>query len=107
MQDWNGLKHISAQKATRRQIRQPRKAQTIQIDINLHIPKPWGAQCKDISIFVTAEWDKRWADIIGHRQTKLFIITQTKKAKGILRFSRGYLTLWVYQLSQGTSPIIN
>ena len=45
-------------------------------------------------------WTKAWKQLEGHRQTKLFLHEpDPNKARGILRLSRGYLTVFVRALT--------
>ena len=57
---------------------------------------PWAAKQLKIKEYSLKIWTDRWKTLPGHRQTKLLLHTpDAGKARGILRLSRGYLTMFV------------
>lgn len=61
---------------------------------NINIP--WVSKKALIRSYSLSTWKTRWKDIEGHNHTKLFLHDpDPRKATGILRLSRGYLTTFV------------
>ena len=57
---------------------------------------PWTAKANKVKEFSLKLWTTRWKQLDGHRQTKLFLhVPDRNKAMGIIRLSRGYLTMFV------------
>ena len=69
-------------------------------DTTHHVDIPWALKKAQIKEFYMQTWTKRWNNLEGHTHTKLFLHTpDPDKARGILRLSRGYLTLFVRALT--------
>ena len=65
-------------------------------DTTHHVDIPWAAKQQKLKEYIKTEWANRWNHIQGHTQTKLFLHTpDPNKSRGILRLSRGYLTIIV------------
>ena len=65
-------------------------------DITHIINTPWAVKKSKIQEFNDSLWRNRWQKTEGHAHSKLFLhYPDSQKARGILRLSRGYLTIMV------------
>ena len=66
------------------------------MDIPYIIHTPWAVKKSKIQEFCDTSWRERWQKTDGHKHFKLFLhFPDGRKARGILRLSRGYLTIMV------------
>ena len=71
-------------------------ADTLEIEQTLDIP--WATKKANIKEHYYQTWKEKWNKIEGHKHTKLFLRVHNpdaNKARGILRLSRGYLTIMI------------
>ena len=69
-------------------------ADTTEITHLIHTP--WAVKKFKIQEFCDTSWRERWQQIDGHKHSKLFLhFPDSRKARGILRLSRGYLTIMI------------
>ena len=69
-------------------------------DITHIVNTPWAVKQSKIQAFLVSAWTARLQRIDGHRHSKLFLHhSDSGKARGFLRLSRGYLTIMVRALT--------
>ena len=69
-------------------------------EITRIIHTPWAVKKSKILEFHDTLWRTRWQQIEGHTHSKLFLhYPDSRKARGILRLSRGYLTIMVQAIT--------
>ena len=66
------------------------------MEITHIIHTPWAVKKFKIQEFCDTSWRERWQQIEVHKHSKLLLhFPDSRKARGILRLSRGYLTIMI------------